>query len=158
MNYDFTNRSDRKRFVKRANKLLKDKRTNVSLVDESNRTLHQNSYLHVLCRIMACETGVTERYAKDVYFKQLANPDIFVTTTKDSVSGKMVVYTKSTCDISIDEMRKAITNFIQWAAENGYTLPAANIDDEWNAIFASDTDKEMFHQAQIETSKQEQFL
>ena len=49
------------------------------------KTLEQNGYLHVLCRIMAMETHVSERYAKYVYFKQLANPEIF-TGSAETVS------------------------------------------------------------------------
>lgn len=34
---------------------------------------------------LAVETGVTEAYAKQVYFKRLANPSVFITTTKDKL-------------------------------------------------------------------------
>ena len=40
MNYDLSNKEWRKRFVKYANSLLEKQRTNVVLVDESNRTLN----------------------------------------------------------------------------------------------------------------------
>lgn len=158
MNYDLTSKEDRCRFIKRANKLLKDQRNNVSLIDESNRTLNQNSYIHVLCRILAADTGVTESYAKQVYFKTLANPDIFVTTTKDAISNKIVSITKSTKDITITEMRKAITSFIDWAADNGYVLPEATVNDDGTITFSSQEAKDIFHKAEIETSKNELFI
>ena len=158
MNYDLTSKEDRKRFVQRANKLLESQRKNVSLVDESNRTLNQNSYIHILCRIMAAGTGVTEAYAKQVYFKELANPEIFVTMTKDPITGKMIKFTRSTCDLSIPEMRKAIQNFRDWAADNGYNLPDAQIADDGSMSFSTPADKSAFHQATIETSKLESYL
>lgn len=158
MNYDLTKKEERQKFVKRANALLRNKRTNICLIDESDRTLNQNSYLHVLCRILATETGVTEEYAKDVYFKQLANHDIFITTTKDELSGKCITYQRSTRDLTIDEMRKAITRFIAWAAENGYQLPEASIADDGTWSFVSIQDANAFHQAQILTSKNELYL
>jgi hypothetical protein len=160
MNYDLrrSNKLDRKRFVAYANSLLKNERNNVSLIDESNRTLNQNSYIHVLCRILASETGVTEAYAKQVYFKAFANPDLFVTTTKDPITNKLVEITRSTRDLTIPEMRKAIFNFRKWAADNGYQLPDAVINDDGTMSFASDNDKEAFHQAIIITSKNEKYL
>lgn len=160
MNYDLrkTNKEDRKRFVKYANSLLKNERCNVSLIDESNRTLNQNSYIHVLCRILAAQTGVTEAYAKQVYFKSIANPDIFISVTKDSITNQMVKVVRSTCDLSIPEMRRAITNFRNWAAENGYDLPDAQINDDGTMSFGSSQSKEAFNQAIIQTSKLEQYL
>lgn len=158
MNYDLSIKEERKKFIQRANCLLKKQRNNVCLKDESNRTLNQNSYIHVLCRIMASETGTTEAYAKQVYFKEMANSDIFCTVTKDTLTGQMVKLVRSTCDLTIPEMRKAITNFRIWAQDNGYSLPEATINDDGTMSFASDDDKTAFHQAEIQTSKQEQYL
>ena len=158
MNFDLTNKEDRRRFVRRANSLLKNQRTNISLVDESNRTTNQNRYLHILCRILAVETGTTESYAKQVYFKELANEDIFVQTTKDPLSNKLIKIIRSSRDITLNEMRRAISNFIRWAAEQGYALPEANINDAGELKFKSEDDKKAFHQAIINTSKLESYL
>ena len=108
MNYDLTNKENRKRFITRCNSLLKNQRNNVCLVDESGRTLSQNKYIHVLCRVLAQDVGVSEEYAKQVYFKELANRDIFVTFTKDPIANKMVEVHRSTYDLTIEEMRRAI--------------------------------------------------
>ena len=155
MNYDLTNKENRKRFIARCNSLLKNQRNNVVLIDESNRTLNQNRYIHVLCRILAQDVGVTEEYAKQVYFKELANQSIFVTCTKDPLTGEMVKTTRSTCDLTIEEMRRAISGFIKWAAENGYILPEATLNDDGTMTFNDDQNNEAFHQAEIETSKDE---
>lgn len=159
MNYDFTNRYDRRRFVKRANYLLLKKRENVCLIDESKRTPNQNSYIHVLCRILAQETGTSEAYAKQMYFKRLANKDIFFSVTKDAITKKVQEYIRSSAELSISEMARAITNFIRWAAENKIELPKATLIDDGSEhgklVFNSKEDEKAFHQAQIETSKQE---
>ena len=155
MNYDLTSKEQRKRFIKYANSLLKNQRTLVSLEDHSRRTLSQNCYIHVLCRILAQDTGVSEYYAKQVYFKELANPNLFVHVTKDSLSNKMVKIIRSSADLNIDEMRRAISNFIVWAAEQGYELPEATLNDDGTMTFNSDEAKDAFHQAEIETSKEE---
>lgn len=152
MNYDLTVKEDRKKFVKRCNELLRSKRTNVSVVDESNRTLNQNCYIHVLCRILAQDIGVTESYAKQVYFKEIANPDIFISVTKDPLTNKVVKTTRSTRDLTIAEMSKAIKQFVDWAAEEGYVLPEATLANDGSMSFVSEQDKAAFHQAQIRTS------
>lgn len=153
MNYDLSQKEDRKKFLRRANMLMRKQRTNVALIDESKRTINQNSYIHVLCRILAEDTGVSERYAKLVYFKELANPDIFVSVSKDPIAGKPIKFIRSSCDLSVPEMAQAITNFLQWSAEQGYDLPQASLDEDGQLVFASEEEKEKFHRAQIETSK-----
>lgn len=158
MNYDLNTKEERLSFIKRVNSLLKNRRSNVALVDESNRTLNQNAYIHILCRIMASQTGVTEEYAKQVYFKDLANPGLFSLVSKDSLTGKMIKYNRSTKDLSVPEMRKAIYNFRAWASENGFYLPDAHIEDDGSMTFASDQDRSAYHQAVIQTSKMEQYL
>lgn len=157
MNYDLSDKSDRRRFVKRANFLLSKQRTNVVLTDESNRTIDQNSYIHVLFRILALDIGVSEDYVKEMHFKREANADIFVTTTKDPITKKTVNFIRSTTELKIPEMSRAINSFLKWAADFGYELPAAKLDDDGNLTFNSEKDKESFHKAQIQTSKLDEF-
>lgn len=152
MNYDLTDKDQRKKFIKYANSLLKHQRTLVSLEDKSNRTLSQNCYLHVLCRILAQDIGVTEQYAKQVYFKELANPGIFLTVSKDPLTGQMLKIIRSSADLTIQEMSHAISNFILWAAGNGYDLPEAELKEDGTMEFKTQEDKDAFHQAEIKTS------
>ena len=65
---------------------------------------------------------------------------------------------RSTTELTIQEMRKAISNFRQWAFENGYYLPEANLNDDGTMSFASDIDKDAFHDADIKTSKLESVI
>ena len=160
MNYDLrrTNKEGRLKFIRYANALLKNERSNVCLIDESNRTLNQNSYIHVLIRILASYSGVTENYAKQVYFKELANPDLFVTVTKDNLTNQMIKRTRSTTELTVPEMRKAINKFRMWSEENGCILPDATVNDDGSVVFNSNQDKEAFNQAVIETSQEELWM
>ena len=148
MIYDLTIKDDLHRFIKRVNDLLDKMRPSVSLVDESTRTLNQNSYIHVLFRIMADYTGESEEYAKQVYFKELANPDIFVKLSKDPITGKMIKYIRSSSEVSVSEMARAIDTFIRWAAENGVTFPEAQTNADGTMSFTSQQDENAFHQAE----------
>lgn len=156
MNYDLTNKESRKKFVRYANSLLKNQRASVKLRDETGRTKEQNKYIHVLFRIFGQEFGETEEYVKQVYFKEFANREIFCKTTKDSITGQLVTLKRSTCDLSIPEMRRAIENFRNWSAEQGCYLPEANIKDDGSLEFASEEDEKAYHQAEIQTSNLEE--
>lgn len=158
MLYDLRDKESRKKFLRYANSLMRNQRSSVRLIDESDRTLNQNSYLHVLCRILAVETGVTEAYAKEVYLKELANPGLFIHTTKDTLSGKMVRYTRSTAELNIEEMSKAIYSLRNWAAENGYYLPDATIGDDGSVTFNSKEDAEAFRAGERKASELDQYI
>ena len=161
MNYDLRDKEERKRFVNYANMLLRKERPIVKLKDETGRTLDQNSYIHVLCRILAVETGVTEYYAKQVYFKEMANPGIFIHATKDRATGKVVKVVKSTAELTIPEASKAIKNLHKWTYETfegKLILPEATLNDDGSLTFKSDKDKEAYNQARVSTSKYEQDL
>ena len=153
MNYDLTIKEDRRKFIRRANGLLKNKRNNVSLLDESTRTLNQNSYIHVLCRVLAADTGVTTDYAKQIYFKRFANPTLFIRTTKDKITNKPIVVYRSITELTITETRQAISNFLKWGADNGYYLPEAKLNDDGSMTFMTEKDRDAYHQALINTSK-----
>lgn len=158
MIYDLSNPLHRKQFVKRANKLLERSAGRIQLSDESNRTLNQNRYLHVLIRIMAFETGVKEKYAKDIYFKTYANPDLFITEHVDKITGEVIHTLKSSADLSIGEMSNAISNFRHWAEDNGYYLPEATEDENGELTFNTEKDKEAFEQAEIETDRASMYI
>ena len=158
MNYNFRDKNDRKRAIRYVNMLLRKERSNVKILDESSRTLNQNSYMHILVRIVASYTGETEYYAKQIYFKKMANPGIFYTMSKDTVTGKMVEVVRSSKELSIPEMRKAISAFRQWALEASdgkLILPDATIKDDGTVEFKSEEERKGFEKAEIEASKNE---
>ncbi len=158
MIYDLTNPLHRKQFAKRANDMLRRSCTNAVLIDESKRSIKQNSYLHVLCRILAIETGVTEDYSKQVYFKQLANPTLFIVEEEDKITGAKLQRLKSTSELTKEEMTRAINTFRRWSEENGYYLPEASPDEDGNMNFASEEDEQAYHQAELEASRLENYL
>jgi len=159
MKYDLSIPLHRKRFAYRCNQMLKKRITCVELSDESNRTINQNRYLHVIIRILAMDTGVTESYAKDVYFKQLANPSIFIVEETDTVTGFKVNYLRSTSTLSKQEMSRAINTFRHWAEEQGYYLPDATPNEETDEmVFANEEQEQMFHQAEMETERMGMYI
>ena len=156
--YDLSNPLHRKQFVARANKMLEKCCGRVRLSDESNRTLNQNRYLHVLIRIMAMETGVKEHYAKQVYFKTFANPQWFLIEQVDPVTGEIIQTIRSSSELTVGEMSNAIDNFRHWAEDNGYYLPEANEDSDGNLTFSTPQDKKAFEQAEIETDRISKYI
>ena len=102
---------------------------------------------------MALSTGVKEAYAKEVYFKRLANEDLFIGKTTDPVTGDEVHYLKSSSELTTEEMSRAINNFRRWAEEQGYYLPDAAIDEADRVVFASEEDEKAFKQAELETER-----
>ena len=91
MRYDLQNELKRKNFslaVKRA----WDKNLVVDFSVVKQRTLDQNSYLHVALTYLARESGVSLEYAKQVYYKQIWNKDIFRRERFDPMLGKNVEY------------------------------------------------------------------
>lgn len=153
MKYDLSTPLHRKQFIAKCNKLLADKATLVSLNDESQRTIKQNKYLHVLCRILALCTGETEYYAKQVYFKLYANPEIFVRESVDKITGEVQQHVRSSSELTKEEMTRAINNLRRWSEDHGYYLPDADVDDEGIISFKTSRDEEAFHQADLETQR-----
>lgn len=159
MTYDLSNKAHRKQIVTRVNNYLKKKSGLLTITDDSVRTLNQNKYLHVLIRMLALETGVQEDYAKEMYFKRLANPNLFVKTRFDSLSGKDMEYTVSSSALTTEEMSKAIDSFRRWSESNGYYLPEAHYNDETHEYeFSSTEDKLAFEKGIVDTSRADKWL
>ena len=158
MLYDLNNPLHEQQFKTYVKKLLKDKKK-VELVDKSVRTLRQNAYLHTLIRILAIETGVTENYAKDEYFKRLANPALFVKIIKDPITGEEKETLLESSSLTIPDMAMAIDKFRMWSEEQGIYLPEAHLKGEEDLMdFASDTDAQAYDQAVVETGRLKKYL
>jgi hypothetical protein len=158
MYYDLNNPFHRKQFVTYVKKLLKDNKQ-VELTDKSTRTLRQNAYLHTLIRVLAIETGVTEKYAKEEYFKRAANPTLFVQQITDPVTGEQKETLGESSALTISDMSIAIDRFRTWASEQGIYLPEAHLAGEDDLMqFASDTDAKAYDQAVVETGRLQRYL
>lgn len=158
MKYDLTNPYHRQQFTQRANALLRRRAACVSLVDESVKTVNQNAYLHVLLRILALYAGETEYYAKTVYLKQLACPDIFETTVVDKVTGEEMKIYRSVASLNKEEMKKVISRLRNWANMHDIYLPDASLDEEDRISFKTENDRKAYEQAVVETGRHEQYL
>lgn len=124
MLYDCNNPLDRENFLARAN-LLASRGEIVSLAAKRQRTLRQNSYLHVILEYFVCQYGESAEYVKREYFKILVNPDIFVIQKNDKFRGT-VYDVRSSADLTTEEMTNAIERFRNWAAkEAGIYIPTA---------------------------------
>lgn len=124
MLYDCSNPLDRENFLARAN-LLASRGEIVSLSAKRQRTLRQNSYLHVILEYFACQYGESPEYVKREYFKILVNPDIFVINKNDRFRGT-VYDVRSSADLTTEEMTTAIERFRNWSSkEAGIYIPTA---------------------------------
>lgn len=121
MLYNLATELDRQRYQAKSELLLK-RGAVVELTEKMQRTRAQNSYLHLLIGVVAMETGNTLAYAKEVYFKRIANPGLFVQHYNDSLAGEVEIL-RSSADLSKEEMQEAIDRFKRWGAENGFYLP-----------------------------------
>ena len=121
MLYNLATELDRQRYQAKSELLLK-RGAVVELTEKMQRTRAQNSYLHLLIGVVAMETGNTLQYCKDVYFKRIANPGLFIERRKDALAGEVELL-RSSADLSKEEMQEAIDRFKRWGAENGFYLP-----------------------------------
>lgn len=91
-----------------------------------NRTLSQNSYLHLILGWFSCEYGCTIEYAKKYYFKILCNPELFIIENDDKFLGK-IKNIRSSADLDSGQMSEAIERFRNWSnIEAGIYLPEPN--------------------------------
>ena len=91
-----------------------------------NRSLAQNSYLHLILSWFACETGYSLEEVKLDYFKKTCNCDLFV-RKKINKKGNEVTYVRSSSDLDTLEMTTAIDRFRNYAsAQAGIYLPSPN--------------------------------
>lgn len=86
------------------------------------RSLNQNSYLHILITAFADHFGYTVEEAKVIY-KQ-ANRDIYY-YKKNNIG-----FWRSSADLTKDEMTRSIDKFRWFSAEHGCELPMA-VDADW---------------------------
>lgn len=126
MLYDLNNILDRERF-KRRTSVLYEKRVVVELAEKTMRSTSQNRYLHLLLGYLAMETGNTLEYVKEQFYKRSANPGIFIMTKEDKLLGGVTTWTRSSADLTKEEMRVSIDRLRDWSSQvAGIYLPTAN--------------------------------
>lgn len=91
-----------------------------------NRTLAQNSYLHLLLGYFASEYGCSLEEVKIDYYKRTCNRDLFERKTVNK-KGKEVTYLRSSAELTTGEMTLSIERFRNFASsEAGIYLPSPN--------------------------------
>ena len=90
------------------------------------RSLSQNSYLHVCLAYFASEFGYDLETVKYDIFKRTVNSEIFA-RERENRNGLRVTYMRSTRDLDTGEMTTAIDRFRNWSAsEAGLYIPEPN--------------------------------
>ena len=121
MIYDLSKEIDKERLATRV-KALTAKGAIVEFTEKAVRSNSQNRYLHALLGALAIDTGETLEYVKEMYFKRLANRELFISTRVDKYCGT-VEEVRSSADLSVEEMSVAIDRLKRWAAQEGFYLP-----------------------------------
>lgn len=90
------------------------------------RTIKQNSYLHLLIGLFALETGYKLEEAKIIYKRQ--SPDLYVYRKHGEA------FLRSSTELTTKDMGISIDRFRAFAAEQGIDLPAAMSHEEMIAL------------------------
>lgn len=125
MLYDLKNPLDQERFKRRCNALF-IKQGIVELSEKTIRSNQSNKYLHLLLGYLAIETGNTLDYVKEIFYKRVANKDIFVREKEDEIVGR-TEYLRSSASLSQDEFSESIDRLRNWSSQTaGIYLPSPN--------------------------------
>lgn len=88
---------------------------------KETRTTQQNKYYWLVLRYFGLQYGCTKTEA-EYHFKHIVNQDIFVLKYKDKRGAQMKI-TRSTADLSKQEMISAINNFLIYCDQNQIHIP-----------------------------------
>lgn len=127
--FNLQNAYDIPKFKEYINKLFKERAVVEVKKRVINRTIPQNSYLHLLLAYFGTEYGLSMEEVKLDIYKRICNKDLFERISVNK-RGRTITYLRSSADLTTDEMALSITRFKNWAAsEAGIYLPdAANKD------------------------------
>ena len=125
MLYNLSNPHELEKFTTKA-QWLAAKGGVVELTEKKQRTLRQNSYLHVILSFFACEYGCSADEAKLDLFKRQCNSELFI-VNKTNKKGDEIKTLRSSTELTTAEMTTAIERFRNWSsAVAGIYLPDAN--------------------------------
>lgn len=146
MKYDLSNQLHRQQIRDKVDVLLSKHNGIVEIKEiKPQRTMKQNSYLHLIINFFAAEYGENAEFVKEQYFKIAANKPIFVREKNDKILGT-VTYIRSSSDLDKEEMQLAIERFRNWSSINaGIYLPSAD-------------EQRLLQLADIEVSRNKEFL
>lgn len=126
MIFNLNNPYEVDKYKEYVNKLFKDRAVVEVKKRLPNRSLAQNSYLHLILSFFACELGYSLDEVKLDYFKKTCNRDLFE-RKKINKHGREVTYMRSSSELTTGEMTTAIERFRNYSsAQAGIYLPAPN--------------------------------
>lgn len=126
MIFNLNNPFEHEKFKEYVNKLYSQRAVVEVKKRLPNRSLSQNSYLHLILSWFACETGYSLEEVKFDCFKKTCNRDLFE-RRKINKLGKEITYIRSSSELSTGEMTTAIERFRNYSsAQAGIYLPAPN--------------------------------
>lgn len=122
MIYNLANEFERQNFKNKVNSLYEQKAVVEIKKKPVNRSLKQNSYLHVVIGLFAIHYGISIEEAKVDFFKREVNRAIFEETNEQ---GRIRL--RSTESLDAAELTLAIERFRNWCAANAdLYIPDAN--------------------------------
>lgn len=125
MLYDLSNPLHAENFKRRCNALYSNKSVVELTEKKPQRTLSQNAYLHAILGYFGMHFGYTVNEVKVWYFKELCNPELFVESITDKLTGQQRGRLRSSADLNTKEMTMAIERFRNWAADTaGIYIPS----------------------------------
>lgn len=125
MLFDLSNDLHSENFKKRCNMLYKKKCVVELTEKKQQRTLSQNAYLHAALGYFGLQVGYTIEEVKEWYFKETCNPEMFVRTKADTITGETRKVLRSSADLTTEEMTLAIERFRNWSADKaGVYIPS----------------------------------
>ena len=119
MIYDLKNEYQIPKFKEYVNKLFKERAVVEVKKKLPNRTLAQNSYLHLLLGYFGSEYGCSLDEAKIDFYKRTCNRDLFERKTVNK-KGNEVTYLRSSAELTTGEMTLSIDRFRNWSASVKY--------------------------------------
>lgn len=129
MIYDLKNPFDREKYEEYSENLIKQRAIVELKRKRPNRSLSQNSYLHVILSYFGCEYGCSMDEVKLDFFKRLCNKTLFERTITNK-QGKEIKILRSSKDLDTAEMTTAIERFRNWSsAVAGIYLPSPDEDN-----------------------------
>ena len=126
MIFNLSNHYEIPKFKEYVNKLFSERAVVEVKKKLPNRTLAQNSYLHLLLGYFGSEYGCSLDEAKIDFYKRTCNRDLFERKMVNK-KGNEVTYLRSSAELTTGEMTLSIDRFRNWSASvAGIYLPAAN--------------------------------
>lgn len=126
MIYNLQNEYDIPKFKEYVNKLYNERAIVEVKKRHPNRSLAQNSYLHLLLGYFGNEYGCSLEEAKIDFYKRTCNRDLYERKVVNK-HGKEVKFLRSSSELTTAEMTLSIDRFRNWSSSvAGIYLPAAN--------------------------------